>query len=86
MIFSTAYTVSIPIASYTYMYNIRNVSLCAYGVRNDIIFILTHLCTRWYHGRIDRATTDTILAGKKPGLFLLRDSATCPGDFVLSVR
>lgn len=39
----------------------------------------------WYHGRIDRATTDTILAGKRPGLFLLRDSATCPGDFVLSV-
>jgi proto-oncogene C-crk len=39
----------------------------------------------WYHGRIDRATTDTILAGKRPGLFLVRDSSTCPGDFVLSV-
>jgi len=34
---------------------------------------------------MDRATTDTILAGKRPGLFLLRDSSTCPGDFVLSV-
>ena len=41
---------------------------------------------RWYHGRIDRATTDTILAGKRPGLFLVRDSSTCPGDYVLSVR
>jgi proto-oncogene C-crk len=40
---------------------------------------------QWYHGRIDRATTDTILAGKRPGLFLVRDSSTCPGDFVLSV-
>jgi hypothetical protein len=40
---------------------------------------------QWYHGRIDRATTDMILAGKKPGLFLIRDSATCPGDYVLSV-
>lgn len=39
----------------------------------------------WYHGRIDRATADTILAGKRPGLFLVRDSSTCPGDFVLSV-
>lgn len=39
----------------------------------------------WYHGRIDRATTDTILAGKRPGLFLVRDSSTCPGDYVLSV-
>ena len=40
----------------------------------------------WYHGRIDRPTAENLLAGKRPGLFLLRDSATCPGDFVLSVR
>lgn len=39
----------------------------------------------YYHGQIDRATTDTILAGKRPGTYLLRDSSTCPGDFVLSV-
>lgn len=39
----------------------------------------------WYHGRIDRATADTILAGKRPGLYLVRDSSTCPGDYVLSV-
>ena len=50
-------------------------------------YILYFTCTcRWYHGRIDRATTDSILAGRRPGLFLVRDSSTCPGDYVLSVR
>lgn len=39
----------------------------------------------WYHGRIDRPTAENLLAGKRPGLFLVRDSGTCPGDFVLSV-
>jgi proto-oncogene C-crk len=39
----------------------------------------------WYHGRIDRGTTESILRGRRPGLFLVRDSTSCPGDFVLSV-
>ena len=47
---------------------------------------LSHTTHRWYHGHLDRATADTILAGRRPGLFLLRDSSTCLGDYVLSVR
>ncbi|XP_065901648.1 crk-like protein [Dysidea avara] len=39
----------------------------------------------WYHGRIDRMTTEAVLGGKRAGLFLVRDSSTCPGDYVLSV-
>lgn len=39
----------------------------------------------WYHGRIDRPTTEAVLSGKRAGLFLVRDSGTCPGDYVLSV-
>ena len=53
---------------------------------HNILIYCFLLPFRWYHGRIDRATTDTILAGKRPGLFLVRDSSTCPGDYVLSVR
>ena len=41
---------------------------------------------RWYHGRLDRVTTEAVLIGKRPGLYLVRDSSTCLGDFVLSVR
>ncbi|XP_065844613.1 crk-like protein [Oscarella lobularis] len=40
---------------------------------------------QWYHGRIDRARTESILQGKRPGLYLVRESTSCPGDFVLSV-
>ena len=57
---------------------------CCHGI--IIMSTVIFLSCSWYHGRIDRATTDTILAGKRPGLFLVRDSSTCPGDYVLSVR
>ena len=40
----------------------------------------------WYHGRVDRPTAESFLGGKRPGSFLVRDSATCLGDYVLSVR
>ena len=49
-------------------------------------FTVLCLMCRWYHGSMDRAATDSILAGRRPGLFLVRDSTTCPGDYVLSVR
>lgn len=39
----------------------------------------------WYHGEITRATSEEILFGKSPGLFLVRDSTSCKGGFVLSV-
>ncbi|XP_003384218.1 PREDICTED: crk-like protein [Amphimedon queenslandica] len=41
--------------------------------------------TIWYHGRVDRPTCESLLISKRPGSFLVRDSATCLGDYVLSV-
>ena len=40
----------------------------------------------WYHGAIDRIKSEAVLYGRRPGLFLVRDSQTSPGDYVLSVR
>lgn len=39
----------------------------------------------WYHGAIDRIKSEAVLYGRRPGLFLVRDSQTSPGDYVLSV-
>ncbi|XP_078508675.1 crk-like protein isoform X2 [Lissotriton helveticus] len=41
--------------------------------------------SEWYFGPVDRAETEALLMGQPPGTFLVRDSATCPGDYVLSV-
>nr|WEL12730.1 crk-like protein [Halisarca dujardinii] len=39
----------------------------------------------WYHGPVDRVQAESVLHGRKAGLFLVRDSSTHHGDFVLSV-
>lgn len=39
----------------------------------------------WYFGKLSRKDTQERLQGKIHGTFLVRDSNTCPGDFVLSV-
>lgn len=39
----------------------------------------------WYIGRITRAITNELLLNKKEGLYLVRDSSTCTGDYVLCV-
>ena len=47
-----------------------------------------HLQTEnWYHGPISRQESETKLreAGFSEGLFLVRDSSSCPQDFVLCV-
>lgn len=51
-----------------------------------IVTMAIYVFYSWYHGRIDRPTTEAVLSGKRAGLFLVRDSGTCPGDYVLSVR
>lgn len=38
-----------------------------------------------YLGRLSRSETDKLLLGRKPGTFLIRDSSSIPGDFVLAV-
>jgi len=39
----------------------------------------------WYFGKLTRPETQDRLLKQKHGTFLVRDSKTCPGDFVLSV-
>uniref|UniRef100_A0A665UK37 protein-tyrosine-phosphatase n=1 Tax=Echeneis naucrates TaxID=173247 RepID=A0A665UK37_ECHNA len=41
---------------------------------------------RWYHGHLSGANAEKLLSGRdEPGTFLVRESLSKPGDFVLSV-
>lgn len=44
--------------------------------------LFTH---NWYHGNLARANSESILLNQRPGLFLVRDSQTLHGGYVLSV-
>ncbi|XP_017292202.1 adapter molecule crk [Kryptolebias marmoratus] len=39
----------------------------------------------WYWGRLSRQDADSLLQGQRHGVFLVRDSTSCPGDYVLAV-
>ncbi|TRY60817.1 hypothetical protein DNTS_003154 [Danionella cerebrum] len=39
----------------------------------------------WYFGPVSRPEAQNRLQGQRHGMFLVRDSSTCPGDYVLSV-
>lgn len=39
----------------------------------------------WYWGRLSRQEAVSMLQGQRHGVFLVRDSSTSPGDYVLSV-
>ena len=39
----------------------------------------------WYHGPVDRLEAEACLVGQRPGVFLVRDSASSRGNYVLSV-
>ena len=39
----------------------------------------------WYWGRLSRQEAVFLLQGQRHGVFLVRDSITSPGDYVLSV-
>ena len=53
-----------------------------------VVIIEIYGCSifRWYHGQVTRGSTEQLLLGKEPGIYLVRDSKTSTGDFVLSVR
>ncbi len=40
----------------------------------------------WYFGQLSRSETNELLQDQESGTFLVRDSATLKGDFVLCVR
>eukprot|EP00128_Syssomonas_multiformis_P016802 Colp12_sorted_trinity150504_noHs@32209 len=40
----------------------------------------------WYHGPLQRDEVDRLLSSSKPGSFLIRDSLSSKGDYVLSVK
>jgi len=42
-------------------------------------------CELWYVGKLSRSVTNELLLHKEHGLYLVRDSSTCQGDFVLCV-
>lgn len=39
----------------------------------------------WFWGRLSRQEAVSLLQGQRHGVFLVRDSITSPGDYVLSV-
>lgn len=44
------------------------------------------MCLRWYHGHLSGPNAEKLLSVKdEPGTFLVRESLSKPGDFVLSV-
>eukprot|EP00062_Callorhinchus_milii_P023642 gi/632982702/ref/XP_007908281.1/ PREDICTED: crk-like protein [Callorhinchus milii] len=45
----------------------------------------SHDRTSWYFGPLSRHEAQAKLQGQRHGIFLVRDSTTCPGDYVLSV-
>ncbi|XP_069789678.1 crk-like protein [Narcine bancroftii] len=45
----------------------------------------SHDRTSWYFGQLSRQEAQAKLQGQRHGTFLVRDSTTCPGDYVLSV-
>lgn len=54
-----------------------------FDTANCVILLCHFSC---YLGRLTRDTTTKYLLGKKPGTYLIRDSSSIPGDFVLAVR
>jgi len=52
-----------------------------------IFMNLFSLSSSWYFGAMTRQeSTDLLMAEKEGGVFLVRDSATIQGDYVLCVR
>lgn len=57
---------------------ISNHVIFCFGI---FLFVLS-----WYFGQLSRSETNDLLHDQESGTFLVRDSATLKGDFVLCVR
>jgi hypothetical protein len=56
-------------------------------INNRKIYIIIYLIfLSWYFGQLSRSETNDLLHDQESGTFLVRDSATLKGDFVLCVR
>ena len=53
---------------------------------NSMDLLLYFLLLSWYFGQLSRSETNDLLHDQESGTFLVRDSATLKGDFVLCVR
>lgn len=64
-------------------YKIWLPSIRGLSLFNSVVFLCRFSC---YLGRVSRPTTEKYLQGRRPGTYLIRDSSSIPGDFVLAVR
>ena len=57
------------------------------GICGKLSLALTFLVNSWYFGKISRQdATDLLMSEKDGGVFLVRDSSSIPGDYVLCVK
>ncbi|KAL3867747.1 hypothetical protein ACJMK2_040603 [Sinanodonta woodiana] len=65
-----------------------NARLEGYVPRNYVALEDTLDAQEWFMGKINRKETSRLLLApwQKPGIFLVRESETCPGSYVLSIR
>ena len=58
-----------------------------YIFSDGITFTFNPFVSRWYHFEISRHVAESVLISTgEDGSYLLRDSASNPGEFTLSVR
>ena len=56
-------------------------------MNGDTTVLLTYFVVRWFHGHMSGKEAETMMLDKgKNGSFLVRESQSKPGDFVLTVR
>lgn len=65
-------------------YWVRSYDVYYYSCSSRTIGVLS--CLRWYHGHLSGPNAEKLLTARDdPGTFLVRESLSKPGDFVLSV-
>ena len=72
---------------YMFTYNSLQ-NLLQEGIISAVIVVQYEIygfLTRWFHGKIAREDSETLLKPREEGLFLVRESVNYPGDYSLSV-